>query len=47
MNINECIFIAMAFTKHYRKSNLHDTGVITPKCVTSGGAHLRDSAPEL
>ena len=28
------------------KSNLHDTRGITPKCVTSGGIHLRDLAPE-
>ena len=28
-----------------KKSNLHDTRVITPKRVTSGGAHLRFLAP--
>ena len=28
----------------YKKSNLHYTRAITPKRVTSSGAHLRDSA---
>ena len=29
------------------KSNLYSTRGITPKCVTSGGAHLRGLAPGL
>ena len=30
----------------HQKSNLHYTRGITPKCVTSGGIHLRSLAPE-
>ena len=43
-------FVVISFTNlslvsEFIKSNLHYTGHITPKRVTSGGAHLRCLAP--
>ena len=40
-------YIVLKFvTKKKKKSNLHYTRGITPKRVTSGGAHLRGLAPD-
>ena len=46
-NAKQCICLEFAQQNQKSKSNLHYTRRITPKRVTSCGAHLRGSAPGL